>query len=175
MAFAVVVALGIGAGAITLLGHRHTAAHTAVPRQTTSPSTQLPAPIHGLQGHPIVITVWASWCAPCRSDLSLVASVASRYGPRVAFIAADYKDVQRLARAYLREHHIALPNYPAVHLHPVVPTDLQGVPTTIFVNSAGRVTGIHPEAYRSASALADDVAAYARFGPSTHPSPSGTA
>ena len=126
-----------GAGAIALLGHRHKAAQASVSRPPTSASIPLPAPIRGRLGQPIVITVWATRCPPCRADLSLAATVASHYVPRISFIAADYKDVPRLARGLPAgaSHHVGeLPGRTATAL---VPARLRGVPATIFVN--GRV------------------------------------
>jgi len=121
----------------------------------------LPKRIRRLHGRPIVITVWASWCDPCRTELSLAETVASHHGHNVAFIASDYLDTNRLARAYLRQHHITLPDYPTADLHPLVPAHVVGVPVTIFVNADGRVTQIHPAQYPSASALEQDVSALA--------------
>jgi thiol-disulfide isomerase/thioredoxin len=160
-AIAVIVALGIGAGAIALLSHHKTAtgrhrdstATAPFSRRTPSASTLLPTRIRRLQGRPIVITVWAAWCLPCRTELSLAATIASHYGHKVAFIASDYLDTNRLARAYLRQHHITLSNYPTGDLHPLVPAHILGVPITIFVKADGRVTQIHPAQYPSASAL----------------------
>jgi thiol-disulfide isomerase/thioredoxin len=168
-AIAVIVALGIGAGAIALLGHhttaagpnRDTPATKPVSRRTTSTSTTLPARMHQLQGRPIVITVWATWCSPCRNDLAIASSVAARDDHTIAFIAADYMDRQPAAQTYLRQHHITLTDYPTSDLQPLVPARLQGVPTTIFLNANGNVTRIHLGDYSTASALADDVNTYA--------------
>ena len=164
-AIAVIVALAIAGGAIALLSHHNTATKP-VSRPTPSTSTALPTPIHRLQGRPIVITVWATWCQPCRTELSLAATIAPHYGHRVAFIASDYLD-GGLARAYLRQHHITLANYPTADLHPLVPAHVPGVPVTIFVNAEGRVTQIRTAPYLSASALEQDVAASALAGTRT--------
>ena len=165
-AIAVIVALGIAGGAIALLSH-HSTATKPVSRPAPSTSTTLPTRIRRLQGRPIVITVWATWCQPCRTELSLAEAVASRYGHKVAFIVSDYLDTNRAARAYLRQHHITLANYPTGDLHPLVPAHVGGVPVTIFVNAEGRVTQIHPGQYPSASALEQDVAASALAGTRT--------
>jgi len=174
-AIAVIVALGIGGGAIALLSHhktatgRHRDSTATKPISHPAPRTSAPLPmrIRRLQGRPIVITVWASWCLPCRTELSLAETVASHYGHNVAFIASDYLDANRLARAYLRQHHITLPDYPTAELYPLVPAHVGGVPVTIFVNADGRVTQIHPAQYPSASALEQDVAASALAGTRT--------
>ena len=102
---AVIVALGIAGGTIALLSHHNTATKP-VSRPTPSTSTALPTPIHRLQGRPIVIIVWATWCQPCRTELSLAATIAPHYGHKVAFIASDYLDGARPSLSAPAPHHI---------------------------------------------------------------------
>jgi cytochrome c biogenesis protein CcmG/thiol:disulfide interchange protein DsbE len=52
-----------------------------------------------LLGQPWVLNVWASWCAPCRTEHPLVIDIARRSG--VAVYGLNYKDRPEAARAWL--------------------------------------------------------------------------
>src|SRR5580692_8444537 len=44
-----------------------------------------------LQGKPVVINFWASWCAPCVQELPVLSNAAAAH-PGVAFLGADMQD-----------------------------------------------------------------------------------
>lgn len=165
----VLTAVVIGISALMLLGRHNqttasqnseTSASQPASRRTIGTTVKLPTPIRRFQGQPIVITVWATWCSICRADLSIDKTVAFRYDQAVVFITADDHDATQAARQYLSRDHIAFPSVPFGALRRLVPNRLIGLPTTIFINAEGRVTNRHVGAYRSASALAHDIATY---------------
>jgi cytochrome c biogenesis protein CcmG/thiol:disulfide interchange protein DsbE len=54
-------------------------------------------------GRPVVLNVWASWCAPCRSEAPLLRSAHARWGSEVRFIGIDVRDDQAGAREFIAE------------------------------------------------------------------------
>ena len=45
-----------------------------------------------LEGHPVVINKWASWCRPCRAEFPIFEQVATARGKQVAFVGLNGKD-----------------------------------------------------------------------------------
>ena len=124
----------------------------------------LSARLRGLRGYPAVINAWASWCPPCQKEFPLFASASVRYGRRVAFLGADTNDASGAAQAFLAKHVVSYPSYQTTigQLNPLAA--IAGLPTTIFVNSAGKVVYVHTGQYDSQGTLDEDIGTYALGG-----------
>ena len=124
---------------------------------------QLTARIRALRGYPIVINAWASWCLPCRSEFGLFASASARHGRQVAFLGAATDDSSGDARSFLAQHPVSYPSYQTTtaKLSQIVPQGLEGLPTTIFINPAGKLTYVHTGQYDSQGTLDGDIQTYA--------------
>jgi cytochrome oxidase Cu insertion factor (SCO1/SenC/PrrC family)/thiol-disulfide isomerase/thioredoxin len=119
--------------------------------------------VKALRGFPIVINAWASWCTPCQEEFGLFATASAQYGRQVAFLGADTADSSGSAEAFLAKHKVSYPSYPTSMsgLDPLVPQGLAGLPTTIFLNRAGKLAYVHIGQYQSEGALYADIREYA--------------
>jgi cytochrome c biogenesis protein CcmG/thiol:disulfide interchange protein DsbE len=114
-----------------------------------------------LRGYPVVLNAWASWCAPCREELPLMARAAARFGRRVAFLGADVDDSATNAHRLLAGDHLSYPSYrtSATAIRELTP--IVGFPTTIFLDRRGHVVFTHQGQYSSVAELARDVRRFA--------------
>ena len=116
-----------------------------------------------LHGYPVVVNKWASWCRPCRAEFPLFQRIAAEKGTRVAFFAVDSLDSKDDARRFLERYPVPYPSYfdPEGRIARLFRGDRVS-PTTAFYDRRGRLVLTKQGQYRSARALADDVARYAR-------------
>jgi cytochrome c biogenesis protein CcmG, thiol:disulfide interchange protein DsbE len=64
-------------------------------------ASALRARLRALRGYPVVVTQWASWCAPCRAEFPYFQQLSAKLGRRVAFIGNDASDTTGGARDWL--------------------------------------------------------------------------
>lgn len=93
---------------------------------------------------PMVVNVWASWCAPCRSEAPLLRTAAERWGDEIQFFGIDVRDDQAGARAFIAE--FGLDGFEhRFDATGAVPAALggSGVPLTFFFRSGGELAHLH--------------------------------
>ena len=96
------------------------------------------------KGQPGVINVWASWCAPCRAEAPELVAVAQK-NPDVNFLGLDTRDSDAPARAFVEKFGITYPNLPdpngqlVLQFSDSLPP--QAIPSTLLIDSEGRVAG----------------------------------
>ena len=95
------------------------------------------------QGRPLVVNLWASWCAPCRAEMPVLAAAQARE-PGVRFVFANQGESPEAVRRYLLAERLALQEVwldPAAQLGPALGS--RGLPTTVFYDAQGRQVGAH--------------------------------
>ncbi len=104
-----------------------------------------------LEGRPVVINFWASWCAPCRDEAIPLERAWLAYRERdVVFVGIDTQDTEDAARAYLAEFGITYPNGRDEDGRISIEYGIVGLPATFFIDRKGivvsRWVGAIPEA-----------------------------
>ena len=90
-------------------------------------------------GRPLVLNLWASWCAPCRIEIPEFSRVAEQ-NPQVAFLGVAVEDAPGPAETFAAEVGASYPlgiddngsvtdNYP-----------FMGLPVTYLIGADGRIT-----------------------------------
>ncbi|HET7454104.1 MAG TPA: TlpA disulfide reductase family protein [Solirubrobacterales bacterium] len=118
-----------------------------------------------LQGYPVVVNVWASWCGPCREEFPVLQQLSARYGKRVAFLGVNSEDSTDAAATFLAEEPLSYPSY--VDPRKGILESLGGIggfPDTAFFDKAGKLVNLKQGPYRSDSELEADVRRYALAG-----------
>lgn len=101
-----------------------------------------PVDLDAERGQPMVINLWATWCPPCRREMPMLIDVAA--ASRVPVLLANQGENAARVRAYLERE--GLPGS-AIRLDPggvlAAATESPALPTTLFVDGAGRIRRTH--------------------------------
>lgn len=115
-----------------------------------------------LEGHPVVVNKWASWCAPCRAEFPFFQSQADERAGDVAFIGVNSGDNDADAASFLEEYPVPYPSYKDPDLEVAdVFNGVAAFPTTAFYDARGELVYVKQGGYASEELLAEDIERYA--------------
>lgn len=119
--------------------------------------------VSDLEGTPIVVNKWASWCHPCREEFPILQDVAAAHAGDVAFLGVDAGDSTEAALTFLEQAPIPYPSYSDPDEEIVESLDATlGYPSMIFFDSSGKQTFVHAGPYDTAADLEADIERYAK-------------
>lgn len=116
-----------------------------------------------LEGYPVVVNKWASWCPPCRAEFPYFQKLAVERAKTVAFIGVDSNDNDDDARRFLDEFPVPYPSYrdPSLKVAQVFKGGI-AFPTTAFYDSEGKLAYVKQGGYLKEEDLVADVDRYAK-------------
>jgi thiol-disulfide isomerase/thioredoxin len=102
-------------------------------------------------GRPVVVNLWATWCAPCRAEMPMLAGAQQREdqrgqqgGKSVAFIFVNQGEAAQTVQRYMAREGLPLRNVLLDALSAMGPAvGSQGLPTTLFYDAQGRQVDAH--------------------------------
>ncbi len=116
-----------------------------------------------LEGTPIVVNNWASWCAPCREEIPYFQEQAIERGDEVAFIGLLSGDGVDTGETFLDEFPLPYPSYMDADFGLSIDIGTgKRLPATAFYDSSGELVHLKSGPYISSEALAADIEEYAR-------------
>jgi thiol-disulfide isomerase/thioredoxin len=116
-----------------------------------------------LEGHPVVINKWASWCGPCQAEFPVFQRVGTQRGKEVAFLGVNGTDKDPAARRFLARRPLPFPSY--TDPDEAISQDIgapKNYPMTVFLDSNGETAYIHTGQYRTDAQLQADIDKYLR-------------
>jgi thiol-disulfide isomerase/thioredoxin len=94
-----------------------------------------------LEGKPVVVTVWASWCSACPKQAEPLRRFVAA-NDRVAVLAVDTQEDPEAARAFLTANDLSLPTIADEDGQLAAKLGVRELPTTLFLTSDHRVASM---------------------------------
>jgi len=101
-------------------------------------------------GKPVVVNFWATWCAPCRAEMPMLQSTWDRYGDDVTIIGVDLDEDPAVVQAFVDELELTFPILLDEGGVVAERFNVNGLPTTFFIDSDGIIRQIYPGQLHSA-------------------------
>ena len=96
-----------------------------------------------LQGRPLVLNVWASWCGPCRTEMPAFQQVYLQAKDKVGFVGLDYLDVEAAAHRFAAQTGVTYPLASDPKGQAGAKLGVASLPATVFIGADGTVRGRH--------------------------------
>jgi thiol-disulfide isomerase/thioredoxin len=100
-----------------------------------------PATLADFRGRPLLVNLWATWCAPCVREmpsLDRLAAQQSKSGVQVIAISQDLEGRQKVTDFFARRRLAALEPYLDADMAFMTALRIETLPTTILYDAHGR-------------------------------------
>jgi cytochrome c biogenesis protein CcmG/thiol:disulfide interchange protein DsbE len=114
-----------------------------------------------LNGHPVIVNLWASWCGPCRSEFPDFQRVSADRGDEVAFFGVNALDTDPAAESFLEELPLPYPSVTDPDQQVKAELGVRGYPATAFFDANGKLVHLKQGPYTSADELNADIDRFA--------------
>ncbi len=93
-----------------------------------------------LRGTPLVVNFWASWCAPCRAEATVLER-AYKAQKGVVFLGLNTQDAREDSRDFIAQFGLTFPHVRDPGNDTQRAWGVTGLPETYFIGADGRVVG----------------------------------
>jgi len=107
----------------------------SLPCLGNGPSVQLGA----LTGRPTLINLWATWCAPCREEMPLLAEAFRERGDTIRFLGVNTQDETGSAADFVTTMGVTYPQAVDSKGELLSRLGLPGLPITLAIDPTGRI------------------------------------
>jgi thiol-disulfide isomerase/thioredoxin len=107
-----------------------------------------PARLAEFRGKPVLVNLWATWCAPCVVEMPSLDALAQREGEALSVLALsqDFGGRDKVSEFFRRNRFVELEPYLDGEMKFMTALGIDTLPTTILYNSEGievwRITGM---------------------------------
>ena len=94
-----------------------------------------------MRGKPVILNFWASWCAPCKSEMPAFQDAFREYGDEIHFMMVNLTDGSRetvdTALSYIKDQGYTFPVYCDTTLEAGIAYGASAIPITFFIDEDG--------------------------------------
>jgi thiol-disulfide isomerase/thioredoxin len=96
-----------------------------------------------LTGTPVVLNLWASWCAPCRTELPALQRLHAAAGGRLRVVGVDTEDTRTGGESIVTDLFLTFPHLRDDSGELLRAIRRPGLPVTVLVSADGRVVRVY--------------------------------
>lgn len=96
-----------------------------------------------LRGKPAFLNFWATWCPPCKREMSDIQEIHDQYGGEIDVLLINFGESPAMVRSFLEENSLSMPVALDEDMQLMARWQLPYLPTSIFIDRDGHVCKIH--------------------------------
>jgi thiol-disulfide isomerase/thioredoxin len=85
----------------------------------------------------VFLSIWATWCPPCRAEMPNIQHLFEQYGKRVSFVLASQEEPETILR-FMQDNGYTMPVYRLVQ-NPPAKLSTSSIPTTFLIAPGGQI------------------------------------
>ncbi|MBI4330667.1 MAG: TlpA family protein disulfide reductase [Chloroflexi bacterium] len=127
---------------------------TRSPGAVAAPDFSLPTTdgqtikLSDLQGRPVMINFWATWCPPCRDEMPLLQGVYEEKMPEgLVLLAVDIGETSEQVKKFARDNKLTFTFVLDLDKSVAATYGIRAIPTTILVDKNGDIRDVKVGAY----------------------------
>jgi len=96
-----------------------------------------PVSFSDFKGEVVFLSIWATWCPPCRAEMPNIQHLYEQYGDRVSFVLASQEDHETILR-FMEDQGYSMPVYRLVQ-NPPAKLSTSSIPTSFLISPEGKI------------------------------------
>jgi thiol-disulfide isomerase/thioredoxin len=96
-----------------------------------------PVSFSDFKGEVVFLSIWATWCPPCRAEMPNIQHLYEQYGDRVSFVLASQEDPETILR-FMEDQGYSMPVYRLVQ-NPPAKLSTSSIPTSFLISPEGKI------------------------------------
>lgn len=94
-----------------------------------------------LQGRPVLINFWATWCPPCRREMPDIVKAATTH-PQLVVLAVNVQEEQALVQDFADAFQMTIPVVRDAEGNVRDIYEIRGMPTSVFIDKNGKIATV---------------------------------
>ena len=111
-----------------------------------------------LQGKPVLLNFWATWCRPCVSEMPYLQEIHDEWaGKGLALLAVNIGDSSTKVKEFMQNHNLSLPVLLDTDQDVALEYNIRAIPTTFLIDKDGIIQEMKVGAFSSKAEIEETL------------------
>ena len=109
-----------------------------------------PVSLSDLQGQPVLLNFWATWCGPCNYEMPFIQEIYDEWSDKgLVVLSIDIGETPSRVRDFIQSGNFSFPVLLDINQKVALEYNIRGIPTTFLIDKDGIIRGTKVGAFSS--------------------------